>query len=196
MRSFFSCSQSLPSTSVGEWGDIRRGKVSILTEHTSAAKLAFCIDFSRSLWFWKLVTEDEVNIILFAQMVSDWIGLRWKWWRQANLDAKAAISDNCLQTWCQNILPLFQNCQAKDLEMDWSKWRHLFLKSLTCFTLCWQCFTVMRLHLSFCEELSYFSWKYQLLQCKLHPWHSQRLCHSWAVVDSEDKMSVQVQTPD
>lgn len=42
-------------------------------------------------------------------------------------------------------------------------------------------FTVMWLHLSFCEELSYSSFKYQLLRCKLHPWHSQRLCHfcSW-----------------
>lgn len=46
-------------------------------------------------------------------MVSDWIGLRWKWWRQANLDAKAAISHNCLQTWCQNILPLFKKLSSE-----------------------------------------------------------------------------------
>lgn len=56
--------------------------------------------------------------------------------------------------------------------MDSSKWRHLFLKSDTFNSVLT---TVMRLHLSFCEGLSYISSKYQLLQCKLHPWHTKTM---------------------
>ena len=51
--------------------ETQRGKVSILAGYMSGAKLAFSIDFSRSLWFWKLVAEDEVNIVVSAQTVAD-----------------------------------------------------------------------------------------------------------------------------
>lgn len=66
--------------------------------------------------------------------------------------------------------------------MDWSKWRQLFLKSLTCFTLCWQCFTVIRCiypfvksSLTWAESISYSNANYIL--------DTQRLCLSWSVVD-------------
>ena len=63
--------------------------------------------------------------------------------------------------------------------MDWSSWGHLFLKSLTCLSLCWQfslwcgcIYPFVKSSLASASSISYFNANYIL---DIH----QRLCHSW-----------------
>ncbi len=77
LKDFSWCKSSFPF--LQGWGQVGRlrtnaGKVSMLPKNISEAKLLFRIDFSWSHVILK-ACKDEVNIILFAQMVLDWIGM-------------------------------------------------------------------------------------------------------------------------